>query len=256
MRRPSSPAPRPRAFPLLPLAAGFLILLGLAQLVAWGWQSWRGIAPAEAARVGNPFGAIVDVQRRHAAARTVAERQPQRVELPTVAPLVTLGQRDSSVVLTVLLDFSLAAQRKQVREWLKPLSQELRVDVYYLPAEPNAMAPGLVLALAKQNGKMPALWRQLQGSVVDEDITRLLERTAELGVPLETLRAGLSANPPRDLNQLEPVLRWAAQHGLQSPLVLVDGFVVQAPVMRPELLKTYSQRRQTGEAIVQPEDYI
>jgi hypothetical protein len=230
---PKNLRPRPKPFPLLPLAAAFLLLVGVAQIIAWGVQAFKGPEAARAPQVGNPFGAMAGVQQRHAAARKVAEFKLQRVAIPAGPPLATLGSAEGPVLLTLLLDPSKANQRRQMQKWLAPLPKGVKIEVRYAPANSGSVGAGVLFKIAQDEGRMPTLWRALFARPDDVDETTLLTLMAQQGADLNALRTLLSQPTPAPMAALQPTLAWLAAHRLASPMVLLDGFVVNSPAMSP-----------------------
>jgi hypothetical protein len=252
-------ASRPTPLPLLPILAASLIIIAAAMLGRWLYGFNQQPVPVQAAQ-GNPFAALIDLRQRHAIATTMLQRQPRQIELPASPPLQVLGDPQGRVTLTLLFDPANAAHRQKLKTWLELSGRNVRVELRFAPVETEersgSPAGSVVWQLAARFNKTAALWQVLQASRADFTETELLALLAAQGVELAEIRRELTATTSPLIRNAQMAADWADLNGLQSPLALIDGLVVDGQVLQPELLSTYLQRRLNGEDLVQVDDYL
>ncbi len=254
---------RPRRLPLLPLAAAALVVLGLLMVAQWAWQQRQATASGDVTLTsavnnsGNPFGAMVALRERDAAARKMQSLRPRRVATPPPPADQLLGNAEATVVVTVLLDPANGAQRTQAEQWMAVAMQQpkVRIEQRYAPAS-NSVAGGMAWALAQRFGRQAEFWQllaMLPGNQSDADMLSLLLR---LGIPANRVRAELNNPASPALLQANLAAAWAKQEGLSGPLLLLDGLVVDGIALHPELLATYLQRLIKQEDLIQLDDLL
>jgi hypothetical protein len=255
---PSRPPRKPaKPFPLVPLFAAGMITLGLAQLV-WQWQTGLGVPTTSAS--SEPFNAVLDMKKRHANAHQAASRQPPRLAVPASPPLMVLKNPEGAVTLTIFADPAQASHRARLLELQNLVGRAARIELRYAPTTPTDTSIGMGLALARSRGLADAFWEQLMQSSTDTDATTSMELLGQIGIPLAELRATLTQPNPPALQTLNADLAWAAAYRNLfrdgEPMVLLEGYLIQAPLMRAQMLPTYIQRRIAGEPLLQPEDFL
>jgi hypothetical protein len=252
-------ASRPTPLPLLPILAASLIIIGGAMLGRWLYTLNQQTVPVQAAQ-GNPFAALIDLRQRHAIATTMLQRQPRQVELPASPPLQVLGDPQGRVTLTLLFDPVNAAHRQQLTNWLELSGRNVRVELRFTPAQENessgSLAGSVVWQLAARFNKTTSLWQALQASQINLTETELLALLAAQGIELGQIRNELTAANSPLIRNAQAAATWAELNGLNAPMALIDGLVVDGQVLQPELLATYLQRRLAGEDLVQVDDYL
>lgn len=255
---PSRPPRKPsKPFPLVPLLAAGMVTLGLAQLV-WQWQvGWNAPTATPGAK---PFNAMVEMQKRHASAKDAATRQPPRLELPPAPPLMVFGNTEGAITLTVFADPADATHRVRIVQWQRLVGDTVRIELRYAPTIVNETSVGMAFAVARSRGLENKFWATLMQSNTNTEAQTSMAALAKIGIPLAELRETLTEPNPKPLQTLNADLAWGAAHRdvfrKGEPLMLLEGYLIQAPLMRDTLLKTYIQRRLNGEPLVQPEDFL
>ncbi len=220
----------------------------------WAYQA--NLPAAEApSTAGNPFNALIDLRQRHAAAKEILVRTPRQVELPSSPPLQVLGDTEGRVTLTLLLDPANAKHRQQLAQWLELRRRGIRTELRFVPAG-ESMVGSVVWQLALKYNKTAVLWEALNAARADLDDTALLGLLAAQGVELTEIRAALADPNSSLLINAQLAADWADRNGLQGPVALLDGLVVDGQVLQPQLLGLYLQRRLNNEALVQIDDYL
>jgi hypothetical protein len=253
--RPPRKAVKP--FPLVPLLAAGMVTLGLAQLV-WQWQAgWNTPTATPSAK---PFNAVIELQKRHANAQDAATRQPPRLALPPSSPLLVLGNPEGAITLTLFADPADASHRARIAQWQRAVGRSARIELRYAPTSPAETSVGMAFAMARSRGVEREFWATLLQSNANTDATASMAALANIGIPLAELRETLTQPNPKPLQTLNADLAWVAAHRdvfrKGEPLMLLEGYLIQAPLMRDDLLGTYIQRRLVGENLVQPEDFL
>lgn len=238
-------------------------MVGGLQLFLY-WQSgWERAAMPPALQ---PFETLIAQQKKTVNAQEAATRQPPRLVLPDSMPLISLGNPNGEVLLTVFADPSLATHRAAIQKWLHLASPYSRLEVRFAATASatndidSGMASGILFAFARSKGLEGKVWQALQASGRDATTTEMMTLLAKLGVSLNELRSILSQPNPAPMKSLQPDIAWAAAHRTlftdAAPVLLLEGYVVQPPLMTPERLGDYIQRRLKGEDLVQAEDFL
>jgi hypothetical protein len=262
---PRKAPPAPTAFPLLPATAAAFLLLGLAQLAFWWWESrlpyfnyttgsaTQRISSKEAA--ANPFIALSQPAMPDTAA--VQMREVQRISAPTLPQNVQFGDALARVTVTIFTDPSCGPCREKVRAWTAGLpAQGVRQVYKFWPQVPGRTTPGILVELARRQGEIGDFWRAIQGAAADNlDDLRMLTMLDNAGLPLAEQRAMLTTDGASLMSALEPDIATAREARLPPPPVLVvDDYVLDGRILSPEGLGGYVKKRLEGRQIFENDD--
>lgn len=262
-RRPADPnlplprrvprPPQPAAFPVLPALAAALVLLAAAQLALWWWEARLPAVPPRSARFSNPFIALVPDPRNPRG--TV--RDAIRLGATTLPQNVSFGDALGRVTVTVFTDPSCGPCREQVRSWTAGLPVQSVRQVYkFWPRDPARLTPGVLVELARRQNVVLPMWRNLQGAGnADLDDGQLLTMLDRAGISLAQQRLVLAQEGASLTAALEPDITLAKRASLPPPpVVMVDDYVLDGEVLRPDNLNVYVKRRLEGRQIFERDE--
>lgn len=249
--------------PLLPVTAAAFILLGGAQLAFWWWEAQLPDVTGSGTPAGNPFIAMA----RHDAAKADAVepntdtaskvKEAQRLTAPVLAQNLQFGDALARVTVTIFTDPACGPCREQVLRWTSQLPVEGVRQVYkFWPQDPSRLTPGLLVELARREGKTADFWRAIQGagSTTLDDAT-LLTMLDHAGVPLADQRKALTDNSNELMAALEPDITTAKQANLpRPPVIMVDDYVLDGDVLSPGGLNGYVKKRLEGRELLDRND--
>lgn len=255
---PRTRTPRASAFPLLPMLAAAFLMLGAAQLAFWWWEARLPGVP-ERAQAARPTGSPAWTRWWQADAPREAGqvRQVQRLAAPARPENLQFGDAMAQVVVTVFTDPSCGLCREQVRQWTAGLpSHGVKLVYKFWPANPERKTPGMLVEMARRDNVAGDFWRSLtDAGSADIDDATLLTMLDRAGVPLDSLRGTLVKDGADLMMVLEPDLKLARDANLPPPpVLLVDTYVVDGVVLRPDRLDSYVRKRMEGEPLFERDD--
>lgn len=251
------------SFPLLPATAAALILLGGAQLAFWWWEAQLPEIPAttlatDGTSRANPFVALRDSAP---AAKPVVVggrlREAQRVPVTVLPQNIQFGDAMAKVTVTIFTDPACGACRARVHALTAGLPiQGVRQVYKFLPMNSETSTGGMLLELARRQGVVMPFWRMLQGAGdADLDDAALLTMLERAGVPLDIQRAAMRDDTTALMTPLEPDMKVAKDNNLgPTPVFMVDDFVLDGVVLKPEMLQAYVKKRLEGRQLFEKDD--
>lgn len=237
------------------LAAAFL-LLGAAQLAFWWWEARLPGVPETASKTGAGFSLNTWWKEEPAAVQGQV-REVQRLAVPVRPENLQFGDAVANVVVTVFTDPACGLCREQVRQWTAGLpAQGVKIVYKFWPQDPTRKTPGMLVEMARRQAVAGEFWRSVQDAgVADLDDATLLTMLERAGVPLAAQRTALTDEGSPLMIALEPDLKAARDANLPPPpVVMVDDYVVDGVLLRPERLGLYVRKRLEGLALFERDD--
>jgi hypothetical protein len=226
---------------LLPfLVAGVLVLLAL-NLVHLLWEWW-----------GSPTVQIPPYQ----AAATTPGKPPRRLEAPIFGHNLQFGDASAAATLIVFTDPACAPCRAQVNRALQGVgNQSLRVVYKFWPANPQNTDGGLITEIARREGLTMPFMHALEGQPTAQgsDLLTVLEQA---GLPLAKQQDWLKNHTAELADSLNQDI--AQGQSLQlgtAPQFILNGYLLSNDSLPPANLGAYVKRINTGEDIIQTNDY-
>jgi hypothetical protein len=225
---------------LLPfLVAGVLVLLAL-NLVHLLWEWW-----------GSP---TVQIPPYHAAA--TPGKAPRRIEAPIFGHNLQFGNANAAATLIVFTDPACAPCRAQVDRALQNAgNQSLRVVYKFWPANPQNTDGGLITEIARREGLTMPFMHALEGQPTAQggDLLTVLEQA---GLPLSKQQDWLKNKTAELVDTLNQDIAQGQSLGLgPAPQLILNGYLLSNDSLPAANLGTYVRRINTGEDIIQANDY-
>lgn len=254
-RPQARPSHRPRAFPLIPLLVACLIVVGALQGLRLAFEAGLFGTPTETTASGGRLAATVS--RLSTRDDSLFEIQRRPVTLMPHHLQFGAAAQVAQHTLYVFTDPACGPCRQKLSEWLggEPL-EGVRIVYIYWPQDQADMTGGMVMEIARRESLAQPLLGRLERRRETLSPQGLMAELDGVGVSLarqqdylKTEGADLAAVVGQDLAlgiklQLPP-----------PPLMILDDYYLDGRVLHPARLRTYLQRLNKREPILQADDY-